>query len=181
MRDDIVLIGPPRVGKTTLARRLASHLGQAHHEFDALRRGYYEEVGFDMALNLRLFEEQGWPTMYQYWKVFDPHALERFFADGTGVLDVGGGTPVAEHPAVVERIAQAFRPFRHVVLLMPDPDLETSLALLATRGDDAATLAPNQRYLMAQGSLQRLATHTVFTGARDPAAVFEEVLARVGG
>jgi shikimate kinase len=179
LRDDVVLIGPPQVGKTTVAALLAGHLGVEHHEFDDLRRAFYEELGFDMELNLALNASQGWAGMYAYWKVFDPHALERFFASCHGVLDVGGGTPVAEHPSTRARIATAFAPFRHVVLLVPDPDLERSMEILAGRTPDEPGMADNQRYLLEQGSLQALATHVVYTGERRPPEVFEEVVAVV--
>lgn len=174
MDTDVALFGPPNVGKTTLAQRLAERTGREHHELDRLRRGYFEEIGFDMEFNLALNQSQGWAAMYQYWKVFDPYAIERFVADCRGVLDFGGGTPVCEHPVVFDRVFAALVPIPHRILLVPDPDLDRSLAILQARSEPE--LAVSQRYFLEQGSLQRLATHIVHTGEREPSAILEEVV-----
>jgi hypothetical protein len=76
-RFDPIFIGPVGVGKTTVSALVAQALGVAHVEYDNLRRGYFEELGFDMEQNLRLNAAEGWHTMYRYWKVFSPYAIER--------------------------------------------------------------------------------------------------------
>ncbi|MCB9674969.1 MAG: shikimate kinase [Alphaproteobacteria bacterium] len=179
MRDDPVFIGPPNVGKSTVSRLVAEALGRPYVALDPLRRAYFEELGFDMALNLRLYESEGWGSMFQYWQVFQPHALERFFAEHSGVLDLGGGMPIGENPWVRQRIRAAFAPFRHVVLLLPDPDPDIAMRILGTRSPDDEALRISQRYFMEEGSFQAVATQTVYTGARSADSVCDEVLAHL--
>ena len=175
---NLALIGPPNVGKTTAGALLAARLGLVHHELDRLRRAYFEEIGFDMELNLALSRGQGMEAVYQYWKVFDPHAIERFIGACAGVLDFGGGTPVTEHPLLGERVTRAFSALDHTVLLLPAPDLEESMEILGSRSP--ADVLPLSRYLISQGSLQALATHTVYVGNDPPEVVVEAILAGVG-
>ncbi len=176
-RLDPVLIGPPEVGKSTVGALLAQSLGVKHWEHDRLRLGYYEEIGFDMALNKRLYAEQGWAVMFAYWQAFAPHSVERFAASCHGVLDTGGGSPVSLHPVLFDRIRAAFAPFRNVVLLMPDPDVDRSLEILAQHVEQTEMLRINQRYLMESGCFERLATRVVYTGTRSASEVHDEVLA----
>lgn len=178
--NDILLLGPPNVGKTTVAAQLARTLGRDHHELDRMRRDYFEALGFDMAFNLRLFEEQGPHAMYQYWGVFAPAALERFLAEHSGILDLGGGTPVAWYPPLRARIRETLEPYAHVVALLPDPDVEVALSILGARAETPPSLAESQRYLMETRMYEALATHRVYTGDRSANEVTAEVLERLG-
>ncbi len=46
---DVVLIGPMGAGKSTLGKLLAANLGRPQVSLDAVRWGYYREIGFDEA------------------------------------------------------------------------------------------------------------------------------------
>ncbi len=177
-RLDPVLIGPPNAGKTTVSAMLAQSLGVEHHELDRLRLGY-TEIGFDMDFNLRLNREQGFASMLAYWRVFAPHSIERFLGECHGVLDTGGGSPVADHPTLFGRIQTAFAPFDNVVLLLPDPDLDRSMEILGERSEDSEPLRVNQRHFMENPSFRTLATHVVYTGRRSAQEVHDDVLARI--
>jgi shikimate kinase len=181
LRLDPVLIGPPEVGKSTVSALLASTLEVEHHELDRLRQGFYEEIGFDMALNKKLYSEQGWAVMYAYWQVFAPHSVERFTQSCRGVLDTGGGSPVSTHPVLFSRIQRALAPFANVVLLMPDPDVERSMEILGTRTDPSEMLAINQRFMIETRCFEALATQVVYTGERSAEDVHDEVLAGLRG
>lgn len=50
MRSEIVLIGPPFVGKSTTGKLVAQELGIPQVSLDDLRWDYYREIGFDDAL-----------------------------------------------------------------------------------------------------------------------------------
>ncbi len=115
--------------------------------------------------------------MYAYGQVFAPHSVERFTQSCRGVLDTGGGSPVSTHPVLFARIKAALAPFRNVVLLLPDPDVERSLEILATRTEPSEMLAINQRFMLETGCFEALATQVVYTGDRPAQAVHDEVLA----
>jgi adenylylsulfate kinase-like enzyme len=66
----IILIGPMGAGKSTIARMIAQTLGIEHIELDNLRWGYYHEIGYDEAHAQKRQSEEGFLSMYHYWKPF---------------------------------------------------------------------------------------------------------------
>ena len=178
-RFDPILIGPVGAGKTSISAILSKALDVPHVEYDAHRLAYFQELGFDMDVNLALHAREGWPTMYRYWKVFSPYAIERLLAEHTGVLDLGGGAVVCEHIEVLHRLRAAFAPFPNVVLLRPYPDLEQSLTLLNERTQAGEDLQRNNRAFLSHPSFEELAKITVHTQTRTPEEVTAEVLQRL--
>ncbi len=96
--EDIILIGPVGVGKTTTAKRLSERIKLPLVSMDNLRFEYYKEIGYDDEHGMELKEKIGQKAVYQYWKLFDAHSVERILEDSRadqfvtvfyGVLDPG--------------------------------------------------------------------------------------------
>jgi shikimate kinase len=178
--DDIVLIGPVGVGKTTVARRLGELLGRPVVSMDELRLGYYAELGYDHDAASKLLELDGPASLWCYWKAFDPHSVERLLADHRGyVLDMGGGSTVHEHRDQFERVKRALAPYRNVVLLLPHPEVEASLKFLDKRTGCGGRERNINFTILTHPSNAELATLTVYTGDRSPGEIAEEILERV--
>lgn len=178
-RSEIVLIGPTKVGKTTVGTCLASKLGVPLVSMDDLRDGYYRELGYDEALAKRLFEAEGPATVWCYFKVFDAYAVDRFLSEHSRcVLDMGGGSSVHEHEDQLERVKRAFAPFANVVLLLPSPDRAESLRILDERTGWGGKPRNINRILLDHRSNYELARHTIYTKDRTPQEIAEEILAR---
>src|SRR5713226_5275545 len=76
-QPSIILFGPVRTGKSTLAIKLASDLGIPRQSLDDLRWSYYREVAFDSAYSDSLEQTGRWNERRLYWSKHDPHAIRR--------------------------------------------------------------------------------------------------------
>ena len=181
MPNDVILIGPPGVGKTTNGKLLAERLGWAVYELDQLRFAYYYEIGYDDEEVSRLYHEGGLPAIYRYWKPFEAYAAERVLADHTGcVITFGAGHSVYEDDALFRRVQQALAPYPNVVLLLPSPDPEESIHLLNGRH---AEMIPGDfdftRHFITHHSNHELAKIVVYTKDQTPDETCDEILRRV--
>lgn len=182
IRNDVVLIGPIGAGKSTVAALLGEALGAPRCSIDELRSIYYAELGYDEAHAAALRESEGILGLYEYWKPFEAHAVERVLAEHSGcVFDFGAGHSVFEDSRLFARVQRALARVRFVVLLLPSPDPEAALSALRGRlPSDVEGLAELNEHFVRHPSNSRLATHTVYTEGKTPEDVRDEVMALVG-
>ncbi len=175
--DDIILIGPVAVGKTSVARCLAERLELPMITMDQVRVGYYTELGYDPELAESLYEKDGAASLWCYVKAFDPYSVERILADYPGhIIDMGGGSSVHEHDDQLERVKRALAPYRNVVLLLPFEDPKASLAFLDERTGWGGRERNINRILLGHRSNAELATITVYTADRSPEEIADEIV-----
>lgn len=124
----------------------------------------------------RLFEAEGWRAVDRYWKVFDPHPVERLLEEHTGVLDMGGGSLICAYEDQLERMRRAFEPFPNVVMLVPCPDIERAVVILS---EQKGRVMDFNREFLHNRSLWELAKITVYTEGLTPEQVCAEVLQRI--
>ena len=125
----VILIGPPAVGKSSVAEILADLLDRPHAPMDLLRFGYYAALGYDFRTHMRIDREEGFPEGVAYWKPFQPHAVECILANyPNGVIDFGAGDLHFEDPALFKRVETALAAELNVVLLLPSMDDDELLA-----------------------------------------------------
>ena len=180
---NIILIGPVGVGKSTTSRLLAERLSLPHLALDELRWPYFQELGYNPARQGQLWASDGIAAVLKYWEPFEVHALERVLADHpAGVFDVGGGYTIAGDPALKLRIRQALAPCPHVILLLPAPDVEDSVRILAERTQgQLPDQFPLRDHVERHFATRDLARHIVYTGGRSPEAVCDQIVAQVSG
>ena len=174
----IILIGPMSAGKSTIAALLADRLGRPRYEIDEDRWAYYAEDGYDQAEAARIVQAEGMVGLLRYWKPFEAHAVERALEDHPGcVIDFGAGHSVYEDAALFAKVERALAPYPNVILLLPSPDLDESVAILNGRFRrlletevghvDEALLAVNEHFVR-HPSNHRLAKITVYTEGQSP-------------
>jgi shikimate kinase/tetratricopeptide (TPR) repeat protein len=182
-RAEILVIGPIGAGKSTIGRLVSQRLGLPQVAVDAVRWGYYEQIGYDYDHAAALSREHGFEGLYRYWKRFELYAVERVVADHADcVVDFGGGHSVYEDDSFFERARRAVAPFLNVVLLLPSPDLDESVRLLRER----TGMRPAEggrldfvEHFVRHHSNHDLATLTLYTHGKSPEETAEELLARV--
>jgi shikimate kinase len=186
-RSEIVLIGPMRAGKSTLAQLLAEVLGIPRVSMDdgEVVGKYFEEAGFEADV-ARLFERDADPLGYaRYIWPFFPHVLERLLAEHRHcVIDLGAGHSVYEEEAAFARVQRALDPYRNIVLVLPSPDMERSAAVLRERTTDVDWLRQvreqhgidfNEQFLR-HPSNHALAKIVVYTEGKTPEETRDEIL-----
>ncbi len=176
--NEIVLIGPVGVGKTTTAKLLSEKMELPHVSMDDLRTDYYKEVGYSDEHKIELKKIHGQKAVEQYWSIFDPHSIERILADHRNcIFDFGGGTTVCEYEYNFERMELALAPYSNVVLLIPSEDKKESLDIIY----DRMNIKPNGftmiEYFVSNEAPYKLAKHTVYVKGKSPEQIGNEVLA----
>jgi shikimate kinase len=179
-QEPVILIGPMKAGKTTVGTLLAAQLECSFTSLDRLERRYAEALGFDALLADSIQAAQGDWAWYTYRRQFFAEVVVRFLADhASGVLELGGGHPILADEAQQARVDRTLAPFRHVVLLLPTPDIDASLGILkgrqkpAYRDDDW-----NEKFLQDDRYF-RLAKQVIYTEGQSPEATCDEILARI--
>lgn len=134
MRSSILLIGPLCAGKSTVGRLLAEKLRLPQLSLDALPLEYFTKLGLDPQRMEALRETEGWRAVYRYMLEFGVRAVEHLLSERRGhVIDFGAPYSIHEDDLLLVRVKKAFAPYRHVVLLLPSPDLDESARILKER------------------------------------------------
>lgn len=184
-RPEIILIGPPFAGKTTIGGLLARELGIPQVSLDDLRWDYYREIGYKDELAQELRQKGGFLSLVAYWSQFNYHAIERILSAYTGcVFDFGAGPIVFESDPLRDRIRQALAPFAYVVGLLPSPHPDVSIQVLRKRGQHLqGTNAQGfdwSAFFVNHADNRRLATLEVYTDGASPSETCAEIVARTG-
>lgn len=179
-RNEIILIGPIGAGKSTIGALLAEALGLPQVSMDDLRYEYYQQIGYDPDYADRLRAEQGFPALVAYWKPFEAHAVEQLLRDYRSCLfDLGAGHTVYEDAELFGRVQRALAPFRNVVLLQPDPDVDLSLDIMESYDPVLVRDREINRHFLTHPSNRLLARHEIYWRGLMPEQTRDAVLAAV--
>lgn len=179
-RSELILIGPMGVGKSTLAALIAEKTGLPHCPLDKYRWEYYAEIGYDAEHAAELRKQQGFRAVYEYWKPFEAHAVERVVAEHSDcVIDFGAGHSVFEDPELFERVRGALEPFRNIVLVLPSADENESIETLTRRAQSPSPDELNVHFVRHHSN-RSLAKHVVYTNGKTPEGTAEEVMHLTG-
>ena len=180
MPTEIILVGPTKVGKSTLALLLAKRLGIPACSLDDARWQYMREIGYDKQLDNLFRELGGTLARVLYWQLFSPYAVERFLAEHSGcVMDFGAGHTVYDSTEMFERVERALAPYPNVYLILPSPDPQESIRILNERlaAEDVRFNFDFSAHFVKHPSNYRLAKAFVYTEGKTPEQTVDEILA----
>ncbi len=129
----IILIGPIRTGKSTIAKLLSEKLSLPRYRMDMLRFDYYKETDYNEEKAEQIKNEEGFLALCKYWEPYGIYAIKRVLEDcKKGVIDFGGGLSVYEDENQLQEAIQLLKDFK-VVLLLPTENKEESIEILNSR------------------------------------------------
>lgn len=179
MPTEIILIGPPMAGKSTLAQSLARETNLPWFNLDELRWGYMKEIGYDKALDDEIRRRGGFLARALYWQLFGPYVIERFLAEHSHcIMDFGGGHTVYDSQESHNRVKRALAPYPNVILVLPSPDPEKSIKILS----DRLALEPVElnfdfsRHFVEHPANHELAKHIIYTEGKSVDESTAEIL-----
>jgi len=177
MANEIILIGPAGVGKSTVAELLSVRTGLPRRSMDEFRWMYYDEIGYDWGTAKESHIREGFWGLYHYWKPFEAYGVKRLLEDYRDcVFDFGSSQSVYEDNELFEQVRTTLEPYPFVILLLPSPDPDESIRVLDARNNYAS---PDQRdvneLFVRHHSNYDLAKHIVYTKDKTPDQVCEEV------
>ncbi len=160
-------------GKSTLGELLSQKLGIPQCSMDDVRLDYYKEIGYDEEFAKQLREKEGFFAVYQYWKPFEAHAVERLLSEYSNcVIDFGAGHSVYEENELFQRVQRVLEPYNNVVLILPSPDLEESVQILNERNGG---LDLNEHFIKHHSN-HDLAKFVVYTKGKSPEETRDEII-----
>lgn len=180
-RDGIVLIGPAKVGKTTVGTIVSNMLGVSFVSLDELRWDYYEEIGYDANFASIIRTKGGLLSLVLYWKMFDCHAIERMLQQHAGercIFELGAVSSTAETDEQRRRMSAALSQHT-VILLLPSEDREKSIEILGTR---TKYILPREhgfdwnRYFVEHRTNYELADRVLYTDTDTPLETCHRIL-----
>lgn len=178
-REEIILIGPQRAGKSTLGGLLAERLGVPQVSIDEICWDYYISDGFDEDKADAARASGGMQGLFNYMRRFEALAVRRLVENYRDcVFDLGAGHTIQDDPLDFQTVHQALSPFCNVILLLPDPDLDRSVAVLKERARELGMSdeVDFDNLFTRHPSNFRLARHVVYTLDDTPAQTCNRIL-----
>ena len=172
----IILIGPIRAGKSTVGKLLADKLNLPLRSLDIIFDSYLDEIDYDRKHAAEL-KKIGFYELTQYWKAFEPEGVERIVSEPEeSIVDLGGGHSIYEDESLFARVKNILLPFPNVILIMPSPDLEESIAILneRTNGYVSNGFDFHENFVRSHCNYE-LAKHTVYTKGKTPEETCGEI------
>lgn len=169
--SNIILIGPIRAGKSTVAKLLSEEMGMPNCSLDELRYTYYEEIGYDHNYAMQLEAQYGFEAKYNYWKPFEAQLVVKALEEYEDhIIDFGAGHSVYEDEHLFKKVKKSMDNEPYIFLLIPSEDKEESARILCERAE-----FDFNRHFVYHPSNYELAKHIIYTLHQTPEETMKEI------
>ncbi len=173
--NNILLMGPIGVGKTSVGRELALRTGKRFVEMDEEKKRIYEQIGFSLQKCEEKYKKYGIIGWYQYQKPFELYSVKIVLEENDdAIVDFGGGHSVYDNEAQTREFLGLMRLQKHSFLLMPYEDVEKSLELLSKRNEKDDTEL--NRIFINSATSRQAAKHIIYIGEKTILEIVDEIL-----
>lgn len=164
--ESIILIGPSGAGKSTVAEELHKMTNMPRLSLDRIANRA-RSTGF-----MQRFKTSDEFNFFMLTEVVRRAEEGNLY----GIVDFGAGHSVYENEAIFERVKSMLKPFKNVVLLLPDQDKETALRIMRDRS--TGDTRDNEKFFESPCNRQ-LANMIVYGNNRQPSEIAEEIILRI--
>lgn len=159
----IILIGPSGAGKSSVAEELQKMTGMPRLSLDGVANRARRE-GFTR--NFRSADE--------FNNYMIRTLVQKAMIEGRpGIVDFGAGHSVYDDENIFRGIKEILSDFKNIVLLLPTPDIESSLEIMAKRS--TGDYSTNEKFLRSHCN-KDLATMTIYENGRTPKQIAESII-----
>ena len=158
----IILIGPSGAGKSTVAEELRKKTGMQRLCLDKIaneagNNGFMEKFNEDE---------------FKFYIISE--VLKKAKKDGLyGIVDFGAGHSVYNDREIFERVKSMLKPFKNIILLLPDKEEEKSLEIMRKRS--TGDTRDNKKFIKSSCN-RELATITIYCDDRQTIEIAEEII-----
>lgn len=164
--ESIILIGPSGAGKSTVAEELRKKTGMSRLCLDRIANKA-RETGF----------RQKFHSSDEFNCFMLAEVLKKTQEENTyGIVDFGAGHSVYDDEQIFQKVKSMLKPFKNIVLLLPDKDEETALEIMQKRS--TGDTRDNKKFFESPCNRQ-LATMTVYGNNRQPSEIADDILVRI--
>lgn len=188
-RDEIILLGPMGVGKTTLALHLSEKLGILNYPIDRLKWYYRFKNGYDLAKGTKILRTYGFHELSNYFNdYFGNHELAVILDEFRGgIFDFGASHSHFEDFNDLQEAKAILTPFSNIIQLLPSDNFETNCKILderiQKRYEDVEwkrevldSYIEQNRIFLLSNSYSFLARETIYTEGKSIEEVGEAIL-----
>lgn len=190
-RDEIILIGPMGVGKTTLALHLSEKLRILNYPIDRLKWYYRLKNGYDLAKGTKILMNSGFHELSNYFNdYFGNNELAEILNEFRGgIFDFGASHSHFENFNELYDAKNILAPFSNIFQLLPTDNYEANCKILDKRigkryedvewkrGVLDSYLEQNRIYLKSN-SYSFLARETIYTDGKTIEQIGEAIIAK---
>ena len=172
-KETIILMGPIGVGKTTQAKLLSKELGMPLCSYDAIKSSYWKELGLSKEKADSIEKKHGLYAMLSYMNEFKSKTIQAIVKEHPAhIIDLGGSAQTFDEPHQIQMIKTLFDPIQNIFLLLPSPDIETSINSLPGLKEDF----PINAYLIIHPTNTLFAKYTIYTQGKTPEKIKTEIV-----
>ena len=169
-KEIIILIGPIRAGKSTIANLLSEKLNYPRFRMDILRYEYYKEIDYNEEKAEKIKQEHGFIALVNYWKPFDVHAVKRVLQDcDFGIIDFGGGLSVYKDERLLAEVIKELEPYKNS--RMEEKEYKEYFQIAGI--NDRINL---NKHFIEHPSNKSIAKHIFYTKGKSPEQTCNEII-----
>ena len=190
-RDEIILIGPMAVGKTTVSLLLSAKMNICNLPIDDVKWYYLLKNGYSISKANTILLDKGFQAKMKYfYNYFGIKEIKRILKDFKGgVFDFGATHTYFENVKVFKEIKKAFSPFHNIFLLLPTNNSDVNCSILKERMSFRYKYSDKKQQilksyfkynekLIRSNTYCDLANHIIFTEAKSLNQICDEILSR---
>jgi shikimate kinase len=178
-KKGIILIGPEKAGKTAVGQQLAAALDLPFHDLadDTVQ---FRTGDTDTEKLVRIYTNEGYEAVLRYRMPARAGIVVRALAHyEPAVVELPALYTFFDQEPMLGQVQPAMQAYGRTILLLPSPDMDRSVQILAERRRTLYHGRDWNEYFVRHPSNRRLAKQIIYTKDKTPAETCAEIMVRL--